>query len=78
MGGSGAHDGQSGGEVHTVFAEQLERNHALVVVHGQHGIEFGVSTGGEETVCGERSEGVDTIMESLIHSRLHDFLILIT
>ena len=62
MGGGGMYNRQTGGEAYAVFSQQLERNHSLIVVHGQNGVEPAVSTRSEETVCRKRTKRVNSVV----------------
>ena len=69
-------DGKSCRVVDSIFkGQRLERRQALVVVHGQSGVEILVMTQTEIAVRGERTEGQDAFFGSLPDGRDDDFLL---
>ena len=66
--GRGAHDVETGGEVHAVVHRQrLEGRETLIVVHGQHRIEVAKRTGTEESISTVGAEAGESLAVETLH-----------
>jgi hypothetical protein len=78
MGGRRADNGQADRDIDRVLeVEQLDGDHSLVVVHGDHRIEFAPHGPGKDGIGRDRADAVDTLLLGQQDRRGDDPLLLI-